>query len=96
MRIFKYLKFILTFREVADVYREDNGKNKPFTLTRRFWGVLISAISGIVMVATGVSIPAEALAGDISIVWDNINAVIPHVTAVYGVVMAVIGEIKKK
>lgn len=96
MQILKYLKLILSFRQVSEVYREDNGKDKPFTLTRRFWGILISTLSGLVLVATGVEIPAEALAGDISAVWDNINAVIPHVTAIYGVVMVIIGEIKKK
>ena len=99
MKILKYLKLILTFRQVAKEYAKDNGKDKPLVLSRRFFGVLITSLGGIVMALTGADIAPSELskfADGTSGIWQTLNATWPHLIALYGVIMGVVGQVKRK
>jgi len=87
----KYIKMILQLKQVADVYEQEKGKDKPAWLTRRFFGVVITALSAIYFLNTGVelNIDAENLSS-------HIDAIVTGGSVIYGTVMSIYGQIDKK
>src|SRR3990167_10626230 len=79
----RYLPLILKFKNIAEVYKEETGQGKPFYLSRRFIGLVITAIFAIITIWTGVTID-DVLSLPIA---DNIVAITTAVIALYGVVL---------
>lgn len=88
MGTLKYLSLILRFRNVAEVYKEETGEGKPFYLSRRFIGLLITIIFAIVTVRTGITID-EALSAQIA---EHVVSLITALVALYGIILTVIGH----
>ena len=91
VNLLRYLPLILKFKNIAEVYKEETGQGKPFYLSRRFIGLVITAIFAIITIWTGVTID-DVLSLPIA---DNIVAITTAVIALYGVVLGIIGQIKK-
>ena len=91
MNILKYLPLILKFKNISAVYQEETGQGKPFYMSRRFIGLVITVIFAIVTIWTGVTID-DAVSLQIA---DNIVAVITAIITLYGVVLGIIGQVKK-
>ena len=87
----KYLPLILKFKNISEVYQEETGQGKPFYMFRRFIGLVITVIFAIVTIWTGVTVD-DAISLQIA---DNIVAVITAVITLYGVVLGIIGQVKK-
>ena len=87
----KYLKLLLQLRDVSTVYQEEKGQSKPFYLSRRFIGVVIAFLAAGYMAFTGATL-ADA---DVTKLSDAISEVIPAAIALYGAVMAIVGQICK-
>jgi hypothetical protein len=88
----KYLPLILQFKQVAEAYEEEKGKEKPFYLTRRFIGALIAAVGAVAAYFGGVTISPEIL----DEITKNIETVAATGVTLYGLIMAVIGLFGKK
>lgn len=91
MNFLKYLPLILKFKNISEVYQEETGQGKPFYMSRRFIGLVITVIFAIVTIWTGVTVD-DAISLQIA---DNIVAVITAVITLYGVVLGIIGQVKK-
>ena len=99
MNIIKYIKLILSFRQVADEYQRDNGKDKPILLTRRLFGVSFTVLAGVVATVTGVElspVSLDTLADSTKGLTDAVQVAWPHILGAYGAIMAVVGQIKKE
>src|SRR3989304_2012205 len=91
VNILKYLSLILRFKNISEVYQEETGQGKPFYMSRRFIGLVITVIFAITTIWTGVTVD-DAISLQIA---DNIVAVITALIALYGVVLGIIGQVKK-
>lgn len=92
MSFLKYLPAILKFRQVSTIYQEETGKDKPFYVSRRFIGAVITAIGAILSIYLGVKIDENLL----STLSDNVETLITAIVALYGLIMLIIGHIKRQ
>lgn len=88
----KYLISILKFKDIADTYKEENGSDKPWYLSRRFIGTVIAIIAGVLFASQGIVISET----QIQIIIDGFITIIPVLVSLYGIIMGVVGQIKKK
>jgi len=96
--LLKYLKLIATFRQVADEYKKDNGKDKPLVLSRRFFGLLFTITGAVITQFTGTTIfpvQMENLADSTKTIWDSIQVAYPHLIELYGIIMLIVGQIRR-
>ena len=88
---FKYLPVLLKFKNVAEIYKDEQGKNKPAIISRRFVGAVIILIGAYLGVRYGIS--AEIF--NIEQITEHLMSIIGSITILYGIVMTVVGYIKK-
>jgi len=103
--LLKHIKAILLFRQVADAYRSEVGKDKPALLTRRFIHSIIAS-SGAAAAMYGMDLQAGLLEGieqHISNVLDVgyqiyllIKSIIPSLIFIYGAIGIIIGYFKRQ
>ena len=91
VNILKYLSLILRFKNISEVYQEETGQGKPFYMSRRFIGLVITVIFAIITIWTGVTID-DAMSLQIA---DNIIAIVTAIITLYGIVLGIIGQVKK-
>jgi hypothetical protein len=89
--LLKYVPAILSLKQVAEVYKEDVGEEKPLWLSRRVVGAVITLISAVVLAVYGVDI-----SGDAAALTDAVVAVGSGASAVYGIVMTIVGYVKRE
>lgn len=89
---FKYLPLLLGLKDVANVYKQETGEDKPWYLSRTFLGSAIAFIFTCLAVFFGISYTGD----DIEVIVNNIYTIITTCVALYGVVMTFVGQIKKK
>jgi hypothetical protein len=87
----KYIPLLLKFKDVTEVYKEETGKDKPWYLSRTFFGSAIAFIFSCLAVFFGLVVDATT----IQIVVDNAYTISSAIVALYGIVMTFIGQIKK-
>ena len=88
---FKYLPVLLKFKSVADIYKDEQGKNKPAIISRRFVGAVIILIGAYLGVRYGIS--AEMF--NVEQITEHLMSIISSVTLLYGIIMGIIGYIKR-
>lgn len=88
----KYIPLLLKFKDVTEVYKEETGKDKPWYMSRTFLGSAIAFIFTCLAVFFGIVVDATT----IQIVVDNASTVVSALVALYGIVLTIIGQIKKK
>lgn len=88
----KYLISILKFKDITDTYKEETGSDKPWYLSRRFIGTIIAIIAGVLFASQGIVISET----QIQIIIDGFITIIPALVSLYGIIMGVVGQIKKK
>lgn len=92
MNFLKFIPLILKGKNVADVYQEETGSGKPIYLSRRFVGTVIVLIGAGASMYFGVSLDENIL----SSLTDNVVSVISAGVALYGVILGIVGIIKRK
>ena len=88
----KYIPLLLRFKDVTEVFKEETGKDKPWYMSRTFLGSAIAFIFTCLAVFFGIVVDA----GTIEIIVNNVSTIISGVVAVYGIILTLIGQIKKK
>ncbi len=88
----KYLISILKFKDITDTYKEETGSDKPWYLSRRFIGTIIAIIAGVLFASQGIVISET----QIQLIVDGFITIIPALVSLYGIIMGVVGQIKKK
>jgi hypothetical protein len=100
MKILKYYKMLLMWKDVSEVYKEENeGQEKPFVISRRFLGVLFAFLGLAVSTFTTYVIPQElfdALTTNIVDIQNTFQVVFPLIMSLYGTLTAFVGIFKKK
>jgi hypothetical protein len=86
-KYWKYLKYLFQLKDISDIFKEENTAEKPWYLSKRFIGAVITFIFGAFSI--GVS------EGDIAQLTDQILLVSGVVPSVYGLIMLVIGLFQK-
>lgn len=99
----KYLWMIAQFKDIARIYQEEKGRGKPWWLSRRFIGALITCLSTIFIYLenyfsnSDYSIAGtQGIVGDDSI-WTEVSkpAIYSIASAIYGLSMALSGTINR-
>ena len=88
--MFKHIRSILLLKDVADVYKEEKGKDKSIFLSRRFIGVVIATGSAGYFLYTG-----NQVNFDIELMAKSITDIATAVGAIYGMVMLIVGQLDK-
>lgn len=91
MGALKYLSLILRFRNVAEVYKEETGNDKPWYYSRRFIGLVLTVIGSVVAIRTGVTIDDNT----ITMAADNLVTIITAGVSLFGAVLGIVGHFKK-
>jgi len=89
---FKYLPLFLSLHDLSKIYKEEVGAERPFYLSARFRGAVVSTLSLILFFTLGIDIDKDILQQ----IVDNTVNIIPLVSAVYGCVITVLGVIRAK
>lgn len=92
MNWLKFIPLILRGKSIAEAYKEEAGQGKPIYLSRRFMGLVLAFIGAIVSMYFGVTLDANIL----STMSDSVVTVISAVVTLYGVILGIIGIIKRK
>ena len=91
-KIFKYLKLIGLFKNCNKAYKEHTGKDRPPYLSRRFVGAMVLLGGTALSIYFGVEINKELL----NMIIDNIEKIIGASVILYGVVMEIVGIVKRE
>lgn len=92
MNFLKFIPLLLRGKGIADAYKEEVGTGKPIYLSRRFVGLVIVLLGAIASMYFGVTLDE----GILSSLTDNLLSVISAGVALYGVILSIIGVIKRK
>lgn len=87
----KYIKLLAAWQDVSETYKAEQGKDRPFYLSRRFIGSVIGLLGLFLHVQFGISIDE---ATKISLI-DNVEKLIPAGIIVYGSGMAIVSFAKR-
>jgi hypothetical protein len=96
--MFKYLKLLAQWKDVSKAYKEENGKDKPWYVSRRFFGVVVVFIGGALYTFFNITIDANTvtiLADNVTTLGGVIREAVPAVVALYGAITGIIGALKK-
>ena len=92
--MFKLLKFVPLValgKDVRASVSEESGKDRPFWLSRRFVGSVLTLIAGFAAIQFGVKLDAETIAH----LTDNITQLATTIMTLWGLVVTVIGYFKR-
>jgi hypothetical protein len=90
--IVKFLPAILALKDVTVAFKEERKEDKPFYLSQRFWGILITSIGGVVAVFFGVKLDPTTITS----LSEGIVGLITIGITVYGTIMTAKGVIDKR
>lgn len=93
MNILKFIPLLLKGKSIADVYEEETGQGKPWYLSRRFFGAIITFIGAVAGVYFGVDVTLDE--GMVNVLTDNIGSAVAAGIGLYGVILHIVGWIKR-
>ena len=95
---FKYLGLLAKLKDVSIIYKEETGADKPWYVSRRFFGTVMVFIAAVVYSIFNVTITGDT----ITILADNVTTIgtlaeklIPAIVALYGAITGIVGLAKK-
>jgi len=91
-KLIAYLKLFGMFKNINQVYREETGKDRPPYLSRRFIGMVILLAGAVLSLHFGTQIDQNILEQII----DNLDKVISAGMVIYGLVMGIVGILKRE
>jgi hypothetical protein len=108
--MFKFLKYfpaLMVLKDVTDAYEQEKGGQKPFYMKKRVVGSSITAASVVASIAYGLEIDKTSVNQFIdyyNTIADTLfqiqtlitTSMLPALTAMYGILMAVKGQIDVK
>lgn len=105
MKIIKYIKAILLFKQVAHTYKAETGKDKPAFLSRTVIGSAITALAGVSALAWGVDVSGDMQAqilthiGNVAdsayVILGEVKKMSIDLIALYGIALLLMGRFKK-
>jgi hypothetical protein len=96
--MFKYLRLLAQWKDVGKIYKEENGIDKPWYVSRRFFGTVVVFLGGALYAFFNVTIDADMvpiLTDSMATIGGVIKEVIPAIVAIYGAITGIIGAVKK-
>lgn len=96
--MFKYIKLLLQWKDIRNVYREERGKEKPWFASRRFIGLVILFIGAVLKTFFDIYLPPEtieSLTDNAVLLGTVIDTIIPVLVSLYGAITYIIGQIKR-
>lgn len=98
-KYWNYLKLIFQFKDVSEVYKEENqGAEKPGWISRRFWGVVVAFLGAALTVVFGIVLDPTVIAtlpDLITAIATGLKTIIPPILTLYGIILGIIGKIKQ-
>lgn len=91
-KLLKYIKLFGLFKNVQGAYKTETGKDRPAYLSRRFIGAVIILGGAVLSLECGVKIDETLLAS----ISDNIEKIVAAGIVLYGLVMGIVGTVKRK
>ena len=91
-KFLKYLPLLLSARDLSKAYQEEVQAKRPFYLSARFRGSLVTVISLAIFFGLGVEVDKDILQQ----ILDNTATAIPLISAVYGGIIGISGVIRAK
>ena len=95
--MFKYLKLLGKWKDVRKVYQEEQGKEKPWYISRRFFGAVFIFIGGCLYAFFDITLPTETmdtLADNVTAISTMVRELIPAIVSLYGLITSIIGILK--
>ena len=86
-KLLKYLPMLAIGKDARKAYEEENGKDRPAYLSRRFVGAILAAAGLFLSVHYGVQVSKE----DLALIGDNIEKIVAAGIAIQGVVVTIVG-----
>jgi len=97
--MWKYIKLLGLWKDVRKVYAQENqGKDKPWYISRRFFGAVVVLIGGTLYTFLSITVPADMLytmADNITTISTALKDVIPAAISLYGAITSIVGMVKK-
>jgi hypothetical protein len=88
-KLIKYWGLIMRLRDVNDIYQAEKQQGKPWYLSRRFVGSVVTLVGLGLSVHYGVSLDEKSLQA----IADNILSVITAGVTLYGLIMTIVGAV---
>lgn len=88
--MFKYIKLLLAWKDITDIYKEEKGKDKSFLVSKRLIGAVFTFIGVILFLFFGVTLDENVLTS----LTSNTENVIPAVITLYGVGTNIVGTVQ--
>lgn len=88
----------MKFKDVRQIYKEENGVDKPGWASRRFIGAAVLFGGVIIQAFFGVKLDSKILntfADNFTTLTGTIQVLIPAIIQIYGFILSVIGAVKK-
>jgi len=96
--MFKYFRLLGMWKDVSQIYKEENGVDKPWYISRRFFGAIMVFVGGLLYTFFDITIPADigqSLTDNLPVIGGLIKDLIPALVSLYGAITGIIGIIKK-
>jgi hypothetical protein len=96
--MFKYLKLLGMWKDVREVYQEEKGADKPWYVSRRFFGAVVVFIGGALYAFFDVALPADltdTMADNAAVIGGLVKDLVPAAVALYGAATSLVGILKK-
>jgi hypothetical protein len=89
-KYWRYLKVLLTFRDVTRIYREDTGESTPGWMSRRFWGGVVLMVT---LALKNFGTEIDSIQADLWV--DTLYNAATGLISAYGVVMVIVGGFRR-
>jgi hypothetical protein len=96
--MFKYLKLLGMWKDVREVYQEEKGIDKPWYVSRRFFGAVVIFVGGALYAFLDITVPmelADTMADNAAVIGGLIKDLVPAAVALYGAATSLVGMLKK-
>ena len=96
--MFKYFKLLAQWKDVRKAYEEEKGQNKPWYISRRFFGAVVVFIGGALYAFFDVALPVEltdTMADNAAVIGGLIKDLVPAAVALYGAATTLVGVLRK-
>jgi len=98
VKYLKYYKLLAQWKDVAKVFKEENGTDKPWYVSRRFFGAALTFIGIVVYTVFNVSLDQDSLnllANNLETIGKQAEVIIPAIASIYGIITSIVGSIMK-
>ena len=95
LKFLKFLPLVMMFKDVTDAMqaaKKDATADRPWFLSRRFVGAVMTVVFAVISIASGVTLDANV----VSSITDSAFAMVSSGGVLYGLILLIVGAIKAK